>query len=66
LIYEALGTYVELRQSQGDHSGAVTFAEEAYNVVVIAYDCTHPQVQQAAAMLIGSLIQKDDLFNAQR
>jgi hypothetical protein len=66
LIHEALGTYVELRQRQGDFSGALTFAEEAYNVVVIAYDCVHPQVQEAAGLLIQCLMQQGDLFNAQR
>jgi tetratricopeptide (TPR) repeat protein len=65
-IFEALGTYVELRQRQGDFLGAVTFAEEAYNVVVDTYDPVHPQVQQAAAILIESLIHKGDLFNAER
>jgi hypothetical protein len=38
LILKALITYINLRQRQGDHLGAVTFAEEAYNVVVDAYD----------------------------
>jgi hypothetical protein len=52
LIVYALNACVELRQRQGDHSGALPFAEEAYNVVVIAYDPVHPQVQQAAGMLI--------------
>jgi hypothetical protein len=65
-ILDALGTCVELRQRQGDHSGAVPFAEEAYNVTVIAYDCVHPQVQHAAGMLIQCLIHNDDLFNAER
>jgi tetratricopeptide (TPR) repeat protein len=66
LILEALITNITLRQRRGDHSGAVTFAEEAYNVVVIAYDPVHPQVQQAAGMLIESLIHKGDLSNAER
>jgi tetratricopeptide (TPR) repeat protein len=65
-IMRALGTYVELRQRQGDHSGAVPFAEEAYNVVVDAYDPVHPQVQEAAGMLIACLIHKGDLFNSER
>jgi tetratricopeptide (TPR) repeat protein len=65
-IMRALGTYVELRQRQGDHSGAVPFAEEAYNVVVDAYDPVHPQVQIAAGMLIACLIHNGDLSNAER
>jgi hypothetical protein len=65
-IFEALRNYVVLRQNQGDFSGAVSFAEEAYNVCVDAYDPVHPQVQRAAAMLISSLIKQGDLFNAER
>jgi tetratricopeptide (TPR) repeat protein len=65
-IFEALGTCVDVRQRKGDYSGAVTFAEEAYNVVVIAYDCVHPQVQNAAGLLIACLIHNGDLFNAER
>jgi tetratricopeptide (TPR) repeat protein len=65
-ILEALSTCVNLRQRQSDHLGAVTFAEEAYNVVVETYDPVHPQVQQAAGMLIACLIHNGDLFNAER
>jgi tetratricopeptide (TPR) repeat protein len=65
-IFEALYTYVGLRNNQGDFSGAVSLAEEAYNICVDAYDPVHPQVQQAAGILINSLIQQGDLFNAQR
>jgi hypothetical protein len=32
--------------------GALLYAEEAYNLVVIAYDCVHPEVQTAAGLLI--------------
>jgi hypothetical protein len=66
LILNALGAYVVLRQRLGDHSGTAIFAEEEYNVVVIAYNCVHPQMQEAAGMLIASLINKNDLFNAER
>jgi hypothetical protein len=65
-IFEALRTYVGLRQNQGDFPSAVSFAEEAYNVCVDAYDPVHPQVQEAAGMLISSLIFQGDLFNAER
>jgi hypothetical protein len=37
-IFEALRTYMFLRQHQGDFSDAASFAEEAYNVCVDAYD----------------------------
>jgi tetratricopeptide (TPR) repeat protein len=65
-IFEALGLYVTLRQYQGDLPGAVTFAEEAYNLVVDAYDPVHPQVQEAASWLIDSLSQQGDFSNAER
>eukprot|EP00596_Hydrurales_sp_CCMP1899_P008774 CAMPEP_0119037738 /NCGR_PEP_ID=MMETSP1177-20130426/6223_1 /TAXON_ID=2985 /ORGANISM="Ochromonas sp, Strain CCMP1899" /LENGTH=347 /DNA_ID=CAMNT_0006999371 /DNA_START=296 /DNA_END=1340 /DNA_ORIENTATION=- len=66
LIFEALMTYITLRQRQSDFSGAVTYAEEAYNVVVEAYDPVHPQVQEAAGSLINCLIHNGDLINAGR
>jgi hypothetical protein len=65
-IFEALCIYVKLRQLQGDYSGAVTFAEEAYNLVVDAYNPVHPQVQEAAGYLIECLMKNGDLFNAER
>jgi hypothetical protein len=65
-ILQALRTYVTLRQHQGDFPGAVSLAEEAYNVVVDTYDPVHPQVQEAAGILISSLIYQGDFFNAER
>jgi hypothetical protein len=44
-MFHALQAYCNLRQVQGDLSGAVEFAEECYNLVVEAYDPVHPQVQ---------------------
>jgi hypothetical protein len=44
-IFEALSTYASLRQHQEDYFSAVTFAEEAYNLLVDAYDPVHLQVQ---------------------
>jgi tetratricopeptide (TPR) repeat protein len=66
LIYLALKTYCSLRDGQGNYSDAVIFAEECYNLVVEAYDPVHPQVQEAAGVLINILISKDDLFDAER
>jgi hypothetical protein len=63
---DSLHSYVDLRSRQCNHSGAVAFAEEAYNILVVAYDCVHPQVQTAAGKLISCLIEKGDLFNAER
>jgi hypothetical protein len=66
MVYEALSAYCTLRDHQGNHSDAVTFAEECYNLVVEAYDPVHPQVQEAAGVLIEILISKGDLFDAER
>jgi hypothetical protein len=45
-----------LRQYLSDFLGAVTFAEEAYNICADAYDPVHSKVQQAAEMLIRCYI----------
>jgi hypothetical protein len=66
LIFHALENYSYLRQRQGNYSDAVTFAEECYNLVVEAYDPVHPEVQEAAGVLISSLISKGNLFDAER
>jgi tetratricopeptide (TPR) repeat protein len=65
-IFKALSNCIGLRQYQGDSSGAVTFAEEAYNLVVDAHNPVHPQVQEAAGLLIDCLIRLGDLSNAER
>jgi tetratricopeptide (TPR) repeat protein len=65
-IFEALQTYSTLRQHQCNLSDALTIAEECYNLVVEAYNPVHPQVQEAAGMLIHILISKGDLFDAER
>jgi hypothetical protein len=66
VVYQALSTYCSLREGQDNYSDAVTFAEECYNLVVEAYDPAHPQVQEAAGLLISILISKGDLFDAER
>jgi tetratricopeptide (TPR) repeat protein len=65
-ILIALNTYCDLRQRQRDYSGGVAFAEDAYNLVVEAYDPVHPQVQEAAGILIRILIAKGDYYDAER
>jgi hypothetical protein len=65
-ILAALRTYVDLRQHEGKYSSAIVYAEEAYNVVVVAYDCVHPKVQVAASKLINLLIDNQDFYNAER
>jgi tetratricopeptide (TPR) repeat protein len=66
MIFDALSTYCSLRDRQGNYSDAVTFAEECYNLVVQAYDPVHPQVQEAAGVLVNILIRKGDLFDGER
>jgi tetratricopeptide (TPR) repeat protein len=65
-IFLALSNLGDLQRRKGDLFGAVQFAEESYNLVVEAYDCVHPQVQEAAAILINMLIAKGDLKDAER
>jgi hypothetical protein len=65
-IFVALKTYYELRQRQSSYSSALTFAEEAYNLVVKAYDPVYPQVQEAAGILIEILIAKGEYYDAER
>jgi hypothetical protein len=66
VVFNALQTYTKLRQCKGDFPGALSFAEDGYNLVVDAYDPVHPQVQDAASSLIACLVQQGDLFNAER
>jgi tetratricopeptide (TPR) repeat protein len=66
LMFAALNTYAKLRTRQDNLSAAITFAEESYNLVVVAYDVSHPRVQEAADTLIDILIKKGDLFDAER
>jgi hypothetical protein len=65
-IFDALTGYCNLRDLQGDLSGGMVFAEEAYNLVVEAYDPVHSQVQDAAGVLINILIKKGDFYDAHR
>jgi hypothetical protein len=65
-IFAALSSYCTLRERQRDYSGALIFAEEAYNLVVEAYNPVHPQLQEAAGILIHILIAKGDLYDAER
>jgi hypothetical protein len=45
LLLEALINFCALKGSQHDFPGAVTLAEEAYNLAAVAYNPVHPQVQ---------------------
>jgi tetratricopeptide (TPR) repeat protein len=64
LLYEALRKSYEVHRDQGKDDEALTFAEEAYNCVAIAYNPVHPEVQKAASMLIECFICKRDLDHA--
>jgi hypothetical protein len=66
MIFQSLRLCCSLQERQGNYLDAVTFAEECYNLVVEAYDPVHPQVQEAAGVLIHILISKGDLYDAER
>jgi hypothetical protein len=65
-IFTGLCNYVYLRRREGKISTAVTFVEEALNLVVVAYDPVHLQVQEAAGLLIQCLIKTGNFFDAER
>jgi hypothetical protein len=44
ILCQALRAYSDLRSIQGDPDGAVIYAEEAYNIVAMAYNPVHPKV----------------------
>jgi tetratricopeptide (TPR) repeat protein len=66
LVCKALRGMYGLRETQDNFIDALPFAEEAYNLVAIAYNPVHPKVQEAAGTLIECLVHKGDLFNAER
>jgi tetratricopeptide (TPR) repeat protein len=65
LVRTAFKTFCLLRGHQGNYDEALTFAEEAYNCVAIAYNPVHPEVQNAASTLIEWLIMKGDFGRAE-
>lgn len=66
LLFKSLLFHCDLRRKQQNYKDAVTFAEEAYNCVAIAYNPVHPDVQYAATNLIGCLIHTGDFYDAER
>jgi tetratricopeptide (TPR) repeat protein len=66
LLCIALRTLHDLRGIQSNFIDALPFVEEAYDLVAIAYNPVHPQVQEAAGALIECLIHKGDLYDAKR
>jgi hypothetical protein len=65
-LYEALVTYCTLRSKQCNYAEALVFAEEAYDVVAIAYNPVHIQVQQAASYVIEECIHTKNFYDARR
>jgi tetratricopeptide (TPR) repeat protein len=65
LLFASLSNYINVHGLQSDFEGATKFAEEAYNVVAIAYNPVHPQVQEAASRLIECLSHSRDLRHAE-
>lgn len=66
LLCSALQTFYELRRAQGKYDDAWTFAEEYCNIVAIAYNPVHPEVQDAASKLIECLTYKGGEDNLDR
>jgi hypothetical protein len=66
LICRNLRALYDLRGIQGNFVDALPFAEEAYDLVAIAYNPVHPKVQKAAGALIEYHIHNGDLYNAER
>jgi tetratricopeptide (TPR) repeat protein len=65
LVCEALRKSYELHRDQGKYHEALTFAEEGYNCVAIAYNPVHPEVQKAASMLIECFMFNGDFDHAE-
>jgi tetratricopeptide (TPR) repeat protein len=66
LLFRAFSTCCAVRKMQEDYINALTYAEEAYNCVAIAFNPVHPMVQDAAGTLIECLTHKGDFYDALR
>eukprot|EP00596_Hydrurales_sp_CCMP1899_P005372 CAMPEP_0119046044 /NCGR_PEP_ID=MMETSP1177-20130426/44045_1 /TAXON_ID=2985 /ORGANISM="Ochromonas sp, Strain CCMP1899" /LENGTH=421 /DNA_ID=CAMNT_0007018647 /DNA_START=219 /DNA_END=1484 /DNA_ORIENTATION=+ len=66
LLYQAYGAYSATKLNQFKYAEAATLAEECYNIVAIAYNPVHPDVQRAASILIQCLDLSEDQTNAER
>jgi hypothetical protein len=65
LIYDALKVSCGIQDVQGNYDVAYTSAHEAYNIVAVAYNPVHPEVQDAASALIQCLIHQGDFDKAE-
>jgi hypothetical protein len=61
----ALETFCNLRRNERNYAEALTYAEENYNCLAVAYNPVHPKVQGAASTLIECLIRKGDFNKAE-
>jgi len=66
LLRMALTQSYDLKLIQSNFVDALSFAEEAYDLVAIAYNPVHPKVQETAGMLIACLMHKGDLYDAEK
>jgi tetratricopeptide (TPR) repeat protein len=66
LVCGALRALYNIRAFQSNFIDAFPFAEEAYDLVAVAYNPVHPKVQDAAGALIECLMHNGDLYNAGR
>jgi tetratricopeptide (TPR) repeat protein len=66
LVCNALIAIHDIEAYQGNFIDALPFAEEAYNLVAIAYNPVHSKVQDVAGTLIECLMHNGDLYNAER
>jgi tetratricopeptide (TPR) repeat protein len=66
LLCSTLRSLYELRRDQVNYVDPLAFAEESYNCAAVAYNLVHPNVQEAAGMLIECLILKGDFYDAER
>jgi hypothetical protein len=66
ILCNVLRVLYDIRGTQFNFIDALPFAEEAYDLVAIAYNPVHPKVQEAAGTLIECLMHNGDLYNAER
>jgi hypothetical protein len=64
ILCSALQSSHDLRAIEGKETEALSFAQEAYDCVTVAYNPVHPEVQQAAGMLIECLNHQGDIYGA--
>jgi hypothetical protein len=66
LLCRALTVNQELRSIQGNFVDSLILAKESYNILAITYDPVHPEVQEAAFLLIDCLLKTNEIYDAER